>query len=399
MGPLDCIGTLQLVYSYAGAGEYFFFATVSTEWLLMYRKFLESVGKGKTTLYDAAFKSPARSTWSTWSVPGSGLHMTTQLQRKAGRLSDIETLKALYKRGMALTATVAHGVAESGCLQKLLWLAPMMRYRLPDDICSSVAKSGSIDMLRWLLQNTFRFCADTAYHAALAGHLEVLKFLHSVACPFDRWSCLAAAHRGDLPMLIWLRERHAPWDMFAVSISAASSGNVLMIMWLKDDQKYELDSVLMLHAAEHGQLNMCRYLTDQGHWHAMACFHAMRGGYTELLRHLMAHNNPYEVPFLSKGAARRGNVDILAVILEGPQAITADDMTVMLNVAGARGHLEAAQWLKQRGAAWPAVLVDVYTGSRGVHRHEWCGAVLDWARHEGCISAVTAADQPALQAD
>jgi hypothetical protein len=244
-------------------------------------------------------------------------------------------------------------------------------------------------MLRWLLQKRFTVSADTAYTAALAGHFDVLKFLNSEACPLDKWCCTAAAYRGDLDMLIWLRVRYCPWDMFAVSIAAASSGNVVMVMWLKDDQKWALDTVLMLHAAEAGHLPMCRYLTDQGLWHAMACFHAMRGGHTEVLQHLMAHGNPYQVPYWTRGAARRGNIDILTVILEGPQPVTADDMTVMLRIAGARGHLEAAQWLRQRGAVWPAVLVDEYTGSQGVHRHQWSDLVLEWARREGCISPVT----------
>jgi hypothetical protein len=139
-GPLDCIGTLQLVFSYAGAGEYFYFATISSAWRYQYQVYLASVDKANVTLHEAAFRSPTR---SAWSVPGYGLRLTTQLQRKAGRLSNLETLKALYKRGMALTAAVAHGMAESGCLQKLIWLGAMMCYRLPDDICRSAAKSGS----------------------------------------------------------------------------------------------------------------------------------------------------------------------------------------------------------------------------------------------------------------
>jgi hypothetical protein len=122
-GPLDCIGTLQLVFSYAGAGEYFYFGTVSREWRDQYQLYLANADKANVTLHEAAFRSPAR---STWSVPGCGLRLSTQLQRKAGRLSNFETLKALYKRGIALTAAVAHGVAESGCLQKIIWLGAVM---------------------------------------------------------------------------------------------------------------------------------------------------------------------------------------------------------------------------------------------------------------------------------
>jgi hypothetical protein len=241
----------------------------------------------------------------------------------------------------------------------------------------------------------FTVSADTAYTAVLAGHFDVLKFLNSEACPLDKWSCTAAAYRGDLDMLIWLRERYCPWDVLAVTIAAASSGDVLMMMWLKE-QNVDLYAVLMLHAADRGLLPMCHYLADQGILgDDLACIHAMRWGHTETLRWLMHSNSPYQVYYLSRAAAKFGNIDVMAVILEGPEPVTADHLTNMLNTAG---HLEAAQWLRQRGAGWPAVLLDEYTGSRGVYRHHWCGAILDWARREGCISPVTV-DEPAAQGD
>jgi hypothetical protein len=57
----------------------------------------------------------------------------------------------------------------------------------------------------------------------------------------------------------------------------------------------------------------------------------------------------------------------------------------MLNAAGAHGRLAAAQWLRQRGAEWPAELV--------YGRHAWTGEVLTWARCEDC-TAPTVSAQP-----
>jgi hypothetical protein len=149
----------------------------------------------------------------------------------------------------------------------------------------------------------------------------------------------------------------------------------------------------MLHAADKEHLPMCHYLADQGMLgDDLACVHAMRGGHTETLRWLLHSDSPYEVCYLSRAAAKLGNIDMMAAILEGPQPVTAEHLTNMLNTAGARGHLEAAQWLRQQGAVWPAVLVDEYTGSQGVHRHQWSDAVLAWARREGCVSPVTTDD-------
>jgi hypothetical protein len=59
-GPLDCTGTLQLLFSYTGAGEYFYLATVSRKWRDQYQLYLASVAKANVTLHEAAFRSPAR---------------------------------------------------------------------------------------------------------------------------------------------------------------------------------------------------------------------------------------------------------------------------------------------------------------------------------------------------
>jgi hypothetical protein len=257
-------------------------------------------------------------------------------------------------------------------------------------------------MLKWLQQRGYGFCAATAYQAALAGHVHVLKFLHREACPFDKWSVTAAAHRGDLNMMRWLQQHGCPRDDLTVSITAVCSGNVLLMMWLKE-QHLKLYPLLMLHAAEHGHLNMCRYLVDHGRQLTRkACKHAAMGGHTETLRWLLAQVCPYKLSSISRGAAISGSIGVLTCVMEfGAAIITAPVMTSMLNTAGAFGHLEAAQWLRQQGAAWPEVLVDEHASWASlerVYRRQWYGVALQWARQEGCISpTITTVDAPATE--
>jgi hypothetical protein len=170
---------------------------------------------------------------------------------------------------------------------------------------------------------------------------------------------------------------------------------VPLMMWLKE-QHVELYPMLMLHAAEHGHLNMCRYLVDQGgQLTKKACKHAARGGHTETLRWLLAQGCPYKVSSISRGAASSGSIGVLTCVLElGAVIITAPVMTSMLNTASAFGHIEAAEWLREQGAVWPEVLVDEhasYASPERVQRRQWSGAVLQWARQEGCVSPVTTA--------
>ena len=48
--------------------------------------------------------------------------------------------------------------------------------------------------------------------AALGGHLEVLKLIHSIDCPCDTTTCCVAAEGGYLEVLKWLHTTGCQWD-------------------------------------------------------------------------------------------------------------------------------------------------------------------------------------------
>jgi hypothetical protein len=77
-------------------------------------------------------------------------------------------------------------------------------------------------------------------------------------------------------------------------------------------------------------------------------------------------------------AASWGRMNILAFLHEQRLLPAPHQLSEALQVAGAFGRLVVAQWLRQRGAEWPPVLNHEYT--------PWTGAVLEWARAEGCIA-------------
>lgn len=55
-------------------------------------------------------------------------------------------------------------------------------------------------------------------------------------------------------------------------------------------------------------------------------------------------------------AAGNGHTDILDIIVEHGEALAAELLTEALNHAGVMDEQQAAQWLRQHGAVWPAVL-------------------------------------------
>jgi hypothetical protein len=61
-------------------------------------------------------------------------------------------------------------------------------------------------MLQWLVIAGCSFDEYTSYHAALAGHMHVLHFLQRQGYRFDVDCIDAAAERGDLAMVKWLRQ-------------------------------------------------------------------------------------------------------------------------------------------------------------------------------------------------
>jgi hypothetical protein len=48
--------------------------------------------------------------------------------------------------------------------------------------------------------------------AAMAGHVEMVKWLHNHGCPWDTLTCSSAARSGHLRVLQWAREHHCPWN-------------------------------------------------------------------------------------------------------------------------------------------------------------------------------------------
>jgi hypothetical protein len=84
-------------------------------------------------------------------------------------------------------------------------------------------------------------------------------------------------------------------------------------------------------------------------------------------------------------AAHEGCTEILDYVVEQGEVLDAALLTRALNCAGAHSKLEAAQWLRQHGAQWPAVL-------RYEHQQLgllWSDDMIFWARAEGCTAPTT----------
>jgi hypothetical protein len=126
-------------------------------------------------------------------------------------------------------------------------------------LCAAAARRGDLPMLRWLrIQARADWNVGVCAAAASGGHLDVLKWLRREGCPWDEGVCAEAACWGDLEMLRWLRgvdvatcSRAVCSDGIKDSSSSLDLPSSLVAPW---------DARVTAAAAEHGQFYVLRWL-------------------------------------------------------------------------------------------------------------------------------------------
>jgi hypothetical protein len=105
----------------------------------------------------------------------------------------------------------------------------------------------------------------------------------------------------------------------------------------------------------------------------------------DTLRWLVEHGCPYEAHTLWLVAADEGHISILDYLQQIGVNASPVVLRLLLLTAGASNHLAVAQLLRAQGAPWPHVLSAPVASVDGEWK-QWEGAVLEWARAEGCTS-------------
>jgi hypothetical protein len=96
----------------------------------------------------------------------------------------------------------------------------------------------------------------------------------------------------------------------------------------------------------------------------------------------MEHGCPYDANVLWVLAAREGHISLLEFLQHTGVPVTPLELILALLTAGLNSHLAAARWLRVHGAEWPATLSNPLINDG----QQWEGAVLEWARAEGCTA-------------
>jgi hypothetical protein len=367
--PLTDAGILQQVFTFL-PGHWLFLGAVCREWQAVYAGIAEQSMHSlrldrnprlvtcdtRTTIYSAAVASPARVRLAC----ECGLPMNYWLHVMASLCADVQTLATLRQLGMPLSDCVVTGAALSGRLSFLQHLSSLTDERCPRR-------------------------TELSYYAALSGNISMLDWLRAQSwCLFDDTACSGAAKRGHLTALKHLRNEGCDWDVERIAKSAASSGSIETLEWLRQQQGVVIDATTLAAAAGAGQIGMCRHLRNTGcDWNDDACIYAAYDGHLSTLRWMRENECPCDMSGVFTAAARYGFTNILGYVIEQGEVLDAELLTDALNVAGAFDQLQAAQWLRQRGAEWPAVLgYDDTLDDNEPFMEEWSDDTLAWARAE-----------------
>jgi hypothetical protein len=391
--PLQHKGLREHIFSFVGAGHWWFVAQVSRAWKMSYKGVEDFRMKGIRddehcftctaimTLTQAAFSSAACCSLATDSNINGGLCLDSSdwcLQRIAGQFSDLDTLQLALDRGLPANDHAIRGAAESGSPSKVQWLYERQDHAKLTGIGTWAAYGGNLELLNWLTKHGYTFGEVTCIRAAAAGHEHVLRYLRAQGCKWSVAITAAAVRHGHLALLKWLLSAGCPLNNFTLSENAATSGSIEMMVYARQ-RGCAPDATTLQAAASRGRLSMCQYLHSEGcAWNAAAPKWAAFFGHLDTLRWLHEHGCPWTAAEVCTEAAEGGRIEVMQYLLEEVALATPELLQHMLNSAGALDQLAAAQWLRQQGADWPAVLQhNVFA---------WDGECLTWARQQGCTA-------------
>ena len=103
------------------------------------------------------------------------------------------------------------------------WPGTCQRVSLGRGDARLLQRGGHLDVLQWARATGCPWDTFTCHAAAEKGHLDVLKWLRANGCPWSSATCQGAARGGHLDVLQWARANGCPWDTFTRHAAAGRS--------------------------------------------------------------------------------------------------------------------------------------------------------------------------------
>jgi hypothetical protein len=287
----------------------FVFAMVCKPW----RKAQLRVGGRLRTRVDSDVATPGRVALAKWALAegcprddGDGWTMA-HIAAQYGHMVLVRWL--IQERGFAMDKWVMAMAARSGNVELVRWL----RGEGCDWnawTCRNAAGAGRLGVLQWVRANGCPWNAETCKFAAFNGHLATLRWARENGCDWDELACVAAAQRGHLEVLQWLRAEGCPWDADTCHL-AAQDRHPETLRWARENG-CDWDADTCAYAAAGGQLEVLQWLRAEGcPWDRHTCRHAAEQDHVEVLRWARENGCEWHAADRDRAAAELGYTDDL----------------------------------------------------------------------------------------
>jgi hypothetical protein len=105
-------------------------------------------------------------------------------------------------------------------------------FSLSAEIFEAAASKGNLSIMRWLKEKCCPWSSWTFYYASEHNNLVNIQWLRANGCPWSEETFVAAARNGNIENMIWLKQNGCPWDA-RTFYYAEDHGNPFNVKWLK----------------------------------------------------------------------------------------------------------------------------------------------------------------------
>lgn len=242
------------------------------------------------------------------------------------------------------------------------------------------AQSGNLDLVRYLYKKKYHLTKNIYNHAALGGHIHILKWLKENNCEQDN-SCLTyvcAMVNGNIQVLDWLKENNYPFkrrdDIFDyVSYIAAFKGDITLLEWANNNG-FQWNSITLAGAVKTNNLELAKWLRKKGcEICQQSAIYAVINKNFIILNWLHENGLP-KSNLTTASAITDNNFELLKQYVNDGYPLS--DRACYY--CATKGNLEMLKWLRiEQNCTW-----DEYVCIRAAELGDL--NMLKWARENGC---------------
>lgn len=182
-----------------------------------------------------------------------------------GLKEDLNILEWAHSRGI-LSYTALEAAIKFNKFENVKWFCAN-GYKCSDEGFHLAARSGNLDMLKFLMKDGEGYNTETCSGAAKNETLEILKWLRDPktgkgVCPWDKEACSAAAEHARLNNLKWLRAQGCDWDPDEC-LNEVIVTSLDVVKWIVS-QGYKMKSSLYMNAVRADNLEALIWASDNG---------------------------------------------------------------------------------------------------------------------------------------